>query len=476
MKRIYLLLIPVFILGCNSETSKIESTGLDEKISRIENGLQPRLQLTNEELVTFNIEERLRELGIPGISIALLNNGEIEWARAYGMADSSENRKLTPETMLLAGSISKPVSALRAHQLVEAGVIDLDRNVNDYLKSWKLPDNEFTEKEKVTTRRLLNMTAGLTVWGFPGYDKGDDIPSVQDVLDGKGNTDAVRVYKEPGESWMYSGGGTTIMQLMITDLEQQSFPDIMETNVLKPLGMVGSTFENPLPEEYHAIAATGYRSNGDEVEGKWPIYPEMAAAGLWTTPSELILWAKEIQNIQQNQVDGLLKVEAVNEMLTPGMEGHGLGPVISDHTYGHGGADEGFRANLMVWKDHPIAVVMMVNSDNGSIMQEVLLAIAEEYDLPGVEPNLRSPIELAAEDLEKYVGEYGIPDLGFITAELVEDQLVLTASFSEGPLPILPENDTTFFAMENGMYFNFKIVNDEVQSIGFNEYEGEKVK
>ena len=128
------------------------------------------------------------------------------------------------------------------------------------------------------------------------------------------------------------------------------------------------TFENPLPLKYYAIAATGYRTNGDEVEGKWPIYPEMAAAGLWTTPSQLIQYAIEIQKIHQNEEDGILKFETGEEMLTPGMNGHGLGPGVGDFTFGHGGADEGFRARLIVWKDTPNAVVIMVNSDNGKII------------------------------------------------------------------------------------------------------------
>ncbi|MEQ9230129.1 MAG: serine hydrolase domain-containing protein, partial [Cyclobacteriaceae bacterium] len=149
----------------------------------------------------------MKELGIPGVSIAVMNNGVIEWAKGYGIADSLENRKVTTETLFQAGSISKPVAATRALQLMEQGLIDLDVNVNTYLSGWKLPDNEFTEKEKVTTRRILNHSAGLTVSGFPGYMTGETIPSLPEILDGKGNTDPVRVYKEPGGDWSYSGGG-----------------------------------------------------------------------------------------------------------------------------------------------------------------------------------------------------------------------------------------------------------------------------
>ena len=455
-------LVFFLLVACATKDNSAE-VALAAKLDRIENGLQPNLQIQGDSIPNFNIEERLKELGIPGVSIAVIQNGEIEWAKGYGMADSTENRRVTRETLFLAGSISKPVAALRAHQLAEQGVIDMDTNVNEYLSSWTLPDNSFTETEKVTTRRILNHTAGLTVWGFPGYDKGDTIPSVPEVLDGLGNTDSVRVYKTPGESWMYSGGGYTIMQLMITDMEKKSFPEIMQKNVLDPLGMTKSTFENPLPEQYHALAATGYRGNGEEVEGQWPIYPEMAAAGLWTTPSQLILWAKEIQKIQQSQEDGLLKVQTVNEMLTPGMNDYGLGPGVGEHTYGHGGADEGFRAQMTVWKDSPVAVVVMVNSDNGSIIKEIMLSIAKEYDLPGIEPQARTVREQSAEQLEKFVGLYDFTGMGEAQITIKDKGLVLNAEFIENPIFMLPESETTFFDQASGEYFNFNLEEGKVK-------------
>nr|WP_299066906.1 serine hydrolase domain-containing protein [uncultured Allomuricauda sp.] len=475
MKNIIPISLLLILIGCSPKSLKNDSL-LDEKIARIENGLQPNLQIQGDSVVNYNIEERLSELGIPGVSIAVLKEGQIEWAKGYGVADISENRPVTSETMFLAGSISKPVAAIRAHQLAEEGKLSLDSNVNNYLTSWKLPDNEFTKKEKVTTRRILNHTAGLTVWGFPGYDKGDTIPSVAEVLDGKGNTDSVRVYKEPGESWMYSGGGYTIMQLMITDLERKSFPNLMQDNVLNPLGMTSSTFENPLSKRYHSIAATGYRDNGDEVEGKWPIYPEMAAAGLWTTPSQLILWAKEIQKIHQTKEDGLLKVGTVNEMLTPAMNNHGLGPVVNEHTFGHGGADEGFRANLVAWKEHPIAVVIMVNSDNGNIMQEILLSIAKEYKLPGVEPMTRKVVGKSIEERTPMVGTYTFPELGEASVSIKENGLEIDGEFTDEPIMLLPETDNTYFNRNSGTYYTFQFENGVVSGIRFWEYIGQKTK
>jgi CubicO group peptidase (beta-lactamase class C family) len=378
--------------------------------------------------------------------------------------------------MFLAGSISKPVAAIRAHQLAEQGVINLDSNVNNYLTSWKLPENKFTEKEKVTTRRILNHTAGLTVWGFPGYFKGDTIPGVTEVLDGKGNTDSVRVYKEPGESWMYSGGGYTIMQLMITDLERQSFPEIMQSNVLAPLGMTLSTFENPLPQKYQPIAATGYRADGEEVKGKWTIYPEMAAGGLWTTPSQLILWAKEIQKIQQTQKNGILKVKTVNEMLTPGMNDHGLGPGVTEHTFGHGGSDQGFQARLVAWKKHPVAFVIMVNSDNGSIIQEIMLSLAKEYKLPGIEPSTRIIREQSVKELQRFIGKYNFPGLGDANIIIKDKGLELSAGFRDEPIFIVPESDSTFFDKTNGVYFNFKFEGEKVMGFKVHHIEVSRIE
>lgn len=474
MRNLATIIFLLFLFNCSPKDQE-DDTLLVDRISRIENGLQPNLQIEGDSIPNYNIEERLKELGIPGLSIAVINNGEIEWAKGYGMADSSENRPVTTETLFLAGSISKPVAATRAHQLAEKRVIHLDSNVNNYLSSWKLPENNFTEKEKVTTRRILNHTAGLTVWGFPGYDKGDTIPSVAKVLDGKGNTDSVRVYKEPGESWMYSGGGYTIMQLMITDLEQKQFPEIMQTAVLNPLGMNKSTFENPLPQNSHTIAATGYRSSGAEVEGKWPIYPEMAAAGLWTTPSQLILWAKEIQEIFQSQKDGLLKKVTVNEMLTPGMNNHGLGPSSSEHTFGHGGADEGFRANLVAWKEYPIAVVIMVNSDNGSIIKELMLSIAKEYNLPGVEPSIRIIAENTIDVREPMVGTYSFPDLGEAKISIRENGLELTAEFIDEAVFLVPESDSVYFDRSDGTYLYFNRNKGVVTGVEVQQLKGKKI-
>ena len=480
MKNFFCFLFNLLILSSCSNQPEKDRKLLDERISRIENGLQSNLQIQYGDSVSiqyYNIEERMKELGIPGVSIAVMNNGVVEWTKGYGMADSSENRKVTTKTMFQAGSISKVVAAIRAHQLVEEGLLNLNSNVNDYLKSWKLPDNEFTKKEKVTTHKILNHTAGLTVWGFPGYAKGDTIPSVPEILDGIGNTDSVRVYKEPGESWRYSGGGYTIMQLMIADIEQKQFSETMQTHVLNPLAMKSSTYINPLPKQYHSIAATGYHTDGSEVEGKWHTYPEMAAAGLWTTPSDLILWAKEIQHILLTQEDGLLKAKTVNKMLIPNSDQQGLGPYVLDLSFGHGGADEGFRADLLAWKETPNAVVIMVNSDKGNtIIREILLSIVQEYNLPDYKPTIRVFKEKSPKQLTPFIGKYQFPDRSKSTIIVKDNGLEFSGGIFTNPVFLLPETDSTFFNKNTGTLYTFQFKGDSIAGVKFSRNKAKKIK
>ncbi|MCD2259130.1 serine hydrolase domain-containing protein [Psychroserpens luteolus] len=478
MRLLCFVMTLCLITSCEGQ-KKNENKVLEDRISRIENGLQSRLQIQyNDSTIKsiYNIEERMQELKVPGLSIAVLNNGVIEWDKGYGIADSLENRKVTTKTLFQAGSISKVVAATRALQLAEQSLIDLDLNVNTYLSSWKLPENEFTENQKVTTRRILNHTAGLTISGFKGYKKGETIPSIPKILDGKGNTNPVRVYKEPGKSWSYSGGGYTIMQHMITDIEQKQFPEIMMENVLKPLGMTSSTFKNPLPQAYHNIAAAGYNFDGTQVEGKWWIYPEMAAAGLWTTPSELLVWAKEIQQILQTQKDGLLQVNTVSEMLTPNEDDQGLGPYVLDLTFGHGGADEGFRADLVVWKKTPNAVVIMTNSQNGNtIIRELLLSIVHEYNLPGYTPTKRVFKEQSQEQLARFIGTYDFLEKGIANMTVKGDGLEFTGELFSKPIFLWPESDTTFFNKKTGTRYKFTLKNGAVKGVKFSRFEGKKL-
>jgi CubicO group peptidase (beta-lactamase class C family) len=281
---------------------------------------------------------------VPGISIAVINDGKIEWARGYGLADVAEGRPVTTTTLFQAASISKPVAATAALTLVEEGSLELDRNVNEWLVSWKMPENDYTAVQPVTLRELLTHSAGTTVHGFPGYARSAQIPNAIGVLDGEGNTDPIRVDIVPGSQWRYSGGGYTAMQLLLTDVAGMSFAAIMRERVLGPAGMSESTYEQPLPESRWSQAATGYRPDSSEVEEKWHVYPEQAAAGLWTTPTDLAHFAIAVQQAYAGESESMLSQEMAEAMLTPDENDWGLGPGIM----GGGDVDPG-RKRLGAW-------------------------------------------------------------------------------------------------------------------------------
>src|SRR6476660_2964002 len=193
-------------------------------------------QATRLDSLDAFVKAQMTQRHIRGLSLAIIKDGKIVVARGYGMVDDVSKKPVTTSTLFQAGSISKPVSALGTLHLVEAGTLSLDEDVNAKLTSWKVPENRFTATEKVTLRRLLSHSAGMTVHGFPGYDRADRLPTLVQVLDGAppANTPAIRVDTTPGAIWRYSGGGFTVMQQMMIDVTGQPFPRYMQQTVLAP--------------------------------------------------------------------------------------------------------------------------------------------------------------------------------------------------------------------------------------------------
>jgi CubicO group peptidase (beta-lactamase class C family) len=431
-------------------------------IESMERSVSPLVVIRGEQHAPVSLSERMSQLNVNAVSIAVVRDRKLDWTRTYGFADKERNIAATPDTLFQAGSISKPIAALAALQRVDAGTLDLDRNVNDYLKTWHLPDNEFTVAHKVTVRNILNHTAGLTVWGFPGYSRDTQIPSTVEVLDGKGNTPAIRVWKQPDLSWRYSGGGYTILQLLLSDQSGMPFPVLMHDAVLKPLQMNHSTYQQPLPKALWATAASGYDRSGKKVEGDWHVYPEMAAAGLWTTPRDLANYLIAVQNSNLGRAH-VLSPQLLRAMLTPGMNNHGLGPVITADRlrFGHGGADDGFQAEVTGFLDGRAAVVVMANSDNGGrLAQELILTLGNLYGWPGIKPVERSIADVPVTALERLTGIYTLSsgeDAGRTEDLMItRDNAALVVTYKGlREMTLLPESDRKFFSRDTGSEVEF---------------------
>jgi len=329
---------------------------------------------------------RMAELKVPGISIAFIEKGKVKWTRTYGVV-AMGGAPVTADTLFQAASMSKAVASAAALRLVEKGKLSLDEDINTRLTAWKIPPGPYTAERKVTLRRLLSHSAGLTVGGFPGYAPGKPVPATVQILNGEApsNTPAVRSWETPGR-YAYSGGGYTVAQLAITEAGGKDFPSLLEALVLRPAGMRQSTFVQPLPAKLVPRAASGHR-RGEVIPGARNTYPEYAAAGLWTTPSDYGRFLISIQNAHDGRRGALLRPASVQAMLTPvdpevgyGL-GFNLGKLGGHPLFRHGGSNEGFQCNATAFLDgERQGVVIMTNADaGGRLGGEIFDAVAKAY-------------------------------------------------------------------------------------------------
>jgi CubicO group peptidase (beta-lactamase class C family) len=359
--------------------------GTELRIDRIANAIDPVELKKGEAPVRLDIEKLMKLYNVPGLSVAVIQDYKIAWVKTYGVTEPGGTVPVTPKTLFQAGSISKPVAAAGMLALVQEGKLSLDQDVNQKLKSWKVPENEFTKEQKVTLRRLASHSAGLTVHGFPGYDVDEKVPTLVQIFNGEkpANTAPIRADFVPGSDERYSGGGITIEQQLMMDVSGKQFPALMKETVLDKIGMSDSSYEQPLPPARAVLTAGGARGDGKLVHGKWHVYPEMAAAGLWTTPTDLAKFAIEIALSRQGKSNRVLTQKTVQEMLTPQSKDFGIGFALSKERpgeFGHNGADEGFQALLVMNYQTGQGVAIMANSDYGILVaQEYLRSLAREF-------------------------------------------------------------------------------------------------
>ncbi|MCY7386730.1 MAG: beta-lactamase family protein [Burkholderiales bacterium] len=350
------------------------------------------------------VDAEMKRRNIPGLSLVIIDGGKIVKSKGYGVTENGGGTPVTTSTLFQAGSISKPVAAIGALHLVEQGKLALDADVNTKLTSWKVPDSEFTTEKKVTLRGILSHSAGLTVHGFPGYASDARMPTVLQILNGEkpAKTAPIRVSVLPGSIFRYSGGGYTVMQQLTVDVTRTPFADFMREKVLLPLGMRDSDFAQPLTREKAAIAASGHLSGRNVVPGRWHTYPEMAAAGLWTTPTDLGRFAMGVQQSLAGTANPIISAAMTRQMLTL-QKNMGLGFALEgtgkSQEFAHGGRDEGFDARLAATAETGQGAVVMINvNDNSRMMNRIMAAIRTTYKWPAAVTDARTPPKIVYAD------------------------------------------------------------------------------
>lgn len=340
------------------------------------------------ELAELTLAAAMQKLGVPGVSIAVIKDFAIHWSRGFGVADVTTKAPVSPDTLFQAASISKPVAAMAVLRAVQDGKFTLDQDVNTILRSWKVPAGDATARQPVTLRGLLSHTSGTDDgFGFPGYQPGAPLPTLVQILTGAppSNVGPVIVTRTPLTSFKYSGGGVTLVQLLMTDVTKRPFQDVMRETVLAPLGMSHSAYEQPLSPERDRHAARAHDRTGAARDVKWHVYPELAAAGLWTTSPDLARFGIELQRSLQGRSNKVLHRVMVEQMASPvGVGPFALGMQMTKSGEGwylnHGGSNWGFQCLLFVHKIKGYGFAAMTNSDSGGrLLAELQQRVAAAY-------------------------------------------------------------------------------------------------
>lgn len=408
----------------------------------------------------MNLVSQMKALDVPAVSIAAIRNGVIDWARTYGVS-SVQGAPVSTETSFGAASISKPITALGVLKLAEEGKIDMDTDINQYLKRWKIPDNQFTAKQKVTVRELLNHTSGIGTYNGEIYDPGLPIPTLLQLLDGEKPARAVPVRVEaiPGTEFAYSNGSYLLLYLLIEDVTGESFAEYMKRTVLDPIGMKHSTFDAPLSLEWQAHAATAYGADGKSaVSPSKFVEPNLAAGGLWSTPTDLAKLLLEVQREYDGKSHKALHQQTIRMIVYPEKSftltrryglGFEVGGSLENPYIRHEGSAY-FQDDMVEYLRGNGIVVMTSDGGGGVLADEVIRSAGTVYDFPDFKPIEHSVVDVPASILHDYVGTYA-----YIKVALDGDHLTAEIPAGSPAAQLYLESPTRFFILDGPQELSF---------------------
>jgi CubicO group peptidase (beta-lactamase class C family) len=447
------------------------AAAVEERIQCVIDGLLPPVIIAGQSTPAVKLQEMMSNLQVPGVSVAVIHDGAIDWARGYGVT-SFGGAPVVPDTLFYAPALGKLMVAMAVLQLVEKKKLDLDADVNQYLKAWKVPNNSFTDQKKVTLRHLLANTAGTPVAGFTGYASDAPSPTLLQVLKGEkpANNPPIVVSAVPGTRWQYSSGGYAVVQQLLEDVTGQPLAKYMQEKVLAPIGMARSTYEQPLPKERVAEVAMPYRVRGRALPSGLQVYPVVAASGLWTTASDLARCAIEIQRALAGGSSPVISSAMAKQLLAPGpvpkqpigegVESQGLGTGVGgkpEHRYfAHNSANAGYQSLSLAYGVGE-GVVILTNSKSGlDVARQLLRAVAREYQWPDFQPTERTVSSPDPATYEKIPGLYELSSGGAINISKIGDKLMV-ADPHAGDVEMHPEPNMHFFVTTADLEFAFNV-------------------
>lgn len=454
------MMAALFAFSCSQDPIANQSPAL---IKAVENGLSTQVYIAGDS--TWSIAESMAKYGIPGASIAVIHEGKVAWAKGYGVMDKESKAPVTSQTLFQVATIGMPLTAYGALSLVDQNKVTLNEDINSYLRSWQLPESEFTKEKKVTIKNLLSHSAGINVHAFSGYSSHEPVPTLLEILNGTppAKSNPVIVDKPLNESLWISAGGYTIIQQMLMDVEGKNFPELMDELVLQPFGMNNSSFSQSLHTEQIKNAATGYLRDGSEVRGKTHIYPELASNGLWTTAEDLAKFIIHIQqNLQDDNLNKGLSKDLVELMLTPQSSNqygqYGLGFSIydkKDETYfEHHGWSTGFYSRFAAHRDNDYGVVVLTNTPQPGFVFEVFRSVARAYEWDNYAP-VYEKVEIDHAFAAGISGRYQANNR-VVKIYQSEDRLFVKNIINTAPEELIRISDSTFVRRNASRLIQFK--------------------
>ncbi|MDO9334761.1 MAG: serine hydrolase domain-containing protein [Caulobacter sp.] len=440
----------------------------DDPTARIERNLVPRIVLQGRPELPRSLAERMAHYRVPGVSLAFFDDKQLLWTRQHGVLEAGANRKVDAETLFQASSVSKIAAALAILRLVREGRLDLDADVAPHLTAWRLGATPFTATQKVTVRRLLSHSAGVTVHGFAGYAPADPLPTPVQILSGAppANNPPVTVDTVPGSAWRYSGGGYMVLQQLAEEATGEPFAATLQRTVLAPAGMARSRLDQPLPPALWANAGKGHATDGRPLPGGAMVFPELAPAGLWSTPSDLARMAITLNAEATGGSDQLMGRALAGEMLKSQAGDWGLGvdltAIPGEASFSHVGTNPGYQAYLIFIPGRRQGLAVMTNGASQSgFFLEIVMAVAREYGWPGFAQTVRDTVSVPPAVLEGYAGSW-LADGAPAFEVIARDGRLFVQGGPFGPelVELHAETPARFFILSTGFTFDFTEVGD----------------
>jgi CubicO group peptidase (beta-lactamase class C family) len=469
-KILIYLMLTIFmatVFGCSQPENlqpKVTKPEESKEAQFLQIGLAERIRIKGQELDIQSLKQRQKLYNVPGVSVAFMRDGQLTWTLQSGVKNLTSGLAIDKNTVFQAGSISKPAFAAVLMKYRQDNSLDLDTDVNNLLTDWQLPQHEWTGQEVVSLRRLLSHTAGTTVHGFPGYADGEVVPTLQQVLNGvlPANTAPVIVDIQPGSQMRYSGGGTTMAQLTLQDVSGEPLPAMAQRLLFNPLGMTRSGFYQPISTNLSDNMATPYNSDGTPVKGGAHTYAALAAAGMWSTPSDMLKMASAVRSAYLGSKTDWISKATATEILTNNTPttkspnvGIGFFINMTDEGkilgFGHGGADEGFMSQLYLELDSGNGYAIMTNGNNGTkLIGELEIRIKEALGVGYSQPEIKTIVDISKQELSEYLGSYIVtkPFEVEVVLEAAENGFLLTASPYEENVMYFHQGEGKFFSME----------------------------